>query len=193
MRVPVTLPNGAVVDHWCASLRFPNTEGEIPYAGLYGEGVGGYDGVVNEQKYEATKLIEAVQNQRKETGTPALVGVVTFSGPELKDDKNNILVYSQVPETYDIIDQVWRRLVAADYVPACTFCGDSTKNPLNDADPSVSFWSTHLFADGISPDAVQSTERTFTDFTFTLDPNDTSKKAPVSQHFGLRSVVTVTQ
>jgi hypothetical protein len=193
MRVPVTLPNGTVVDHWCGSLRFPNSDDRLPYAGQYGGGLSGYPGVLVEQQYEIQTFVDAVLAQRNTKGAPALAGLVTYCGPQLKDANGDTLVYPQAAESYAKLDAVWPRLVAKDYVPACTFCGDSTVNPLNAAGTTSSIWSTHLFADGISIDQVQSTERTFMDFTVTPYPDNLAYKTPVSQHFGLRSVVTITQ
>jgi hypothetical protein len=191
MRVPVTLPNGTVVDHWCGSLRFPNEGIELPYAGQYG--LGQEDGALIEQQYEIETLVNAVRAQKNATGTPAVVGLVTYAGPELKDADGKTLVYSQAEASYAKLDEVWPRFVAADYVPACTFCGDSTVNPLNTTGANSSFWSTHLFAEGISTEQVQSTERTFMDRTMTANFGDGLVRTPVSQHFGLRSVVTITQ
>lgn len=195
MRVPVLLPNGTVIDHWCSSLRYPNTtEDELPYAGRYGMDDSGDPGAVAEQKYQIRTLVEAVQSRHQQSGTRALVGLVTYSGPELKDADGKKLVYGQQPDSYALLDAVWPRLVAPDYTPACTYCGSSTENPLNDAGATASFWSTHLFAEGLTPADVQSTERTFDDSrpVSILTPQGTLK-TPISQHFGLRSVVTVTQ
>jgi hypothetical protein len=192
MRVPVTLPNGTIIDHWCGSLRFPNTEITLPYAGQYGMGAA-EGGAFIEQQFEIETLVSAVRAQRNATGTLALVGLVTYASPELKNAVNKVLVNSQAAESYAKLDEVWPRLVAADYVPVCTFCGDENINPLNPTGTNTNFWSTHLFAEGISPEQVQSTERTFMEKTMTTNLGKGSIRTPVSQHFGLRSVVTITQ
>jgi hypothetical protein len=193
MRVPVRLPNGTVVDHWCGSLRFPNAEVELPYAGQYGGSASG-SGSIAEQSYQIDTLVNAVQKRHETSGTPAVVGLVAYNGPERKDADGNVLVYGQVPENYSKLEGAWSTLVASDYVPACTYCGDSAVNPLNSSGSGASFWSTHLFGNGIDATQVQSTRRTFNDSQpVTLNLASGFSKAPVSQHFGLRSVVTVTQ
>jgi hypothetical protein len=193
LRVPVRLPNGTVVDHWCGSLRYPNAELELPYAGQFG-GAGANSGTVAEQGYQIDTLVDAVKKRHDQSGAPAIVGLVAYTGPERKDADGNVLVYGQAPENYAKLEDAWAALVAPDYVPACTYCGDSAVNPLNSAGPGASFWSTHLFGQGIDADRVQSTSRTFdTSQPVTLNLASGVSKAPVSQHFGLRSAITVTQ
>jgi len=194
MRVPVTLPNGNVVDHWCGSLRFPNTEVELPYAGRYGQNGTSDSGSVAEQKYQIETLIKTVQARRATSGATAIVGLVTYTGPELTDAKGTKLVYAQQADSYALLDAVWPRLVAPDYTPACTYCGNFNENPLNSSGSIGSFWSTHLFAEGVGPADVQSTVRTFNDAQpVTINTATGPLRTPISQHFGLRSAITVTQ
>ncbi|MGC4069713.1 MAG: hypothetical protein QM784_34650 [Polyangiaceae bacterium] len=193
MRVPVRLPNGAVVDHWCGSLRYPNGELELPYAGQYGGAASG-SGSIAEQSYQIDTLVQAVAKRHQQSGTPAIVGLVAYTGPERKDADGNVLVYEQAPENYTKLEEALTALVASNYVPACTYCGDSAVNPLNATGAEAMFWSTHLFGQGVGVEQVQSTDRTFDDSQpVNLTLQNGPIKAPVSQHFGFRSVITITQ
>jgi hypothetical protein len=193
MRVPVTAENGTVFDYWCTSIRFPNTEAVLSYAGPYG--TPGKNGSAEEQSLQIADAVEIIERRARETGTPAIVGVVAHTGPELIDPTSNQdLVYPFVPANFAQMGDYWTELVAADYTPACTFCGDPDTNPLNTFPTTNRYWTTHLFGVGILPDAVESTRRTFMDrvFDFT-DATGNPAKGPVSQHYGLRSVVRITQ
>ncbi len=192
MRVPVTLKNGAVFDYWCTSVRFPNTEDALSYAGHYG--AWGTSGSAEEQAFELATAVEVIEKRAQESGVPAIVGVVAHAGPEYLDGATGAPhVHAFAPEIFSIMG-AWPELVASDYTPACTFCGDNETNPLNAYGEQYRIWTTHLFGIGVLPSAVESTKRTFMDATVAMtDANGNSFSAPVSQHFGLRSVIKMTQ
>lgn len=193
MRVPVVLGNGATFDYWCTSVRFPNTDDALSYAGPYG--TWGTTGSAEEQAFEVATVASVIDERVEKSGVPAIVGIVAHAGPEVVDeDSGQTIVYPMAPEIYDLMGQQWASLVAAKYVPECTFCGDSDSNPLNSYGETYRFWSTHLFGVGIDATSVESTKRTFMEATISVSDEDgTTKKLPVSQHFGLRSVVRITQ
>jgi len=192
MRVPVTLKNGAVFDYWCSTVRYPNNEYLLSYAGAYG--TWGTSGSAEEQALEVADAVAAINARAQASGVPAIVGMVTHAGPSVVDPTSKkTLVYPFSELVFNMMED-WPELVASDYTPACTYCGDYTTNPLNSEGGQHRFWTTHLFGIGVSPSAVESTERTFMDATITMkDASNKSFMAPVSQHYGLRSVVTMTQ
>jgi hypothetical protein len=193
MRVPVTLPNDSVIDYWCTSIRFPNTENEMCYAGAYAPP--GREGSAIEQGLQVARVVEAIGQKAAATGIPAIVAVTANAGPERTDAATGeVLVHPLVEEIYDLMATAWPELVASQYVPACTYCGEKSANALNDSGTENSYWATHLFGIGISPSAVESTARTFTTPTISMtDAKGNALKAPVSQEYGMRSVVRITQ
>jgi hypothetical protein len=192
MRVPVTLKNGAKFDYWCTTVRFPNNENELSYAGPYG--TWGTNGSAEEQALEVTVAASAIGQRAAASGVPAVVGIVANAGPGYVDEATGKqFVYPFATPIYDVM-QDWSPLVASKYTPACTFCGDHATNPLNDYGDESRFWTTHLFGIGVSPDQVDSTARTFMEATVTMtDLDNKSFQTPISQHYGLRSMVTITQ
>jgi hypothetical protein len=191
MRVPVTLPNGAVVDYWCGSIRFPNGEDKLPYAGAYGGGELGLLGTTAEQALQIERLSEVVRQRAKATGTASVVGVTSNSSPEITVDAE-ITIDPLTPENYQSLVEHLVPLVPADYVPLCTYCSDPELNPLNAANAKGKWWSTHLLSPNLGPENVEKTERTFEERPVVLSDRARTK-TPISQHFGLRSVVKITQ
>jgi hypothetical protein len=193
MRVPVVADNGSSFDFWCVSVRFPDTEEVLNYAGPYG--TWGPSGNAEEQAFEIATAVDVIGRQAQSTGVPSIVAVVANAGEGYSDAKTQQpLVYPLLPELYGLMASAWSPLVATDYTPACTFCGDETSNALNELGPSYRFWTSHLFGVGIDGSRVSSTARTFMEpaLTFTNEAG-ASVDGPVSQFFGLRSAVTVTQ
>jgi len=193
MRVPVTLPNSAEVDFWCGSIRFPNSEDQLPYAGPYGEGAFGFEGNVAAQRLELMRLKQPVEEQAEQTGRTGIVAVSANCGPEVTND-DETLVGGWVTENYEALAEDWVPVVAPDWEPRCTYCGDAEQNALNEDASEVMIWSSHLLSPNLAPRYVAETERTFLDTPVNVRLADGSRAdAPVSQHFGLRSRVEVTQ
>lgn len=193
LRVPVTAENGSVFDFWCVSLRFPNDEVVLRYAGPYG--TWGETGNAEELAFEAMNAISVIQERAQSTGLSAIVAIDANVGPQVLDPSTGTpLVYPLLDQIYAPMAQAWNPLVAANYVPACTLCGDAESNPLNSLEKTSRHWTSHLFGVGIDASAVVSTARTFMEPSVTLvGPTGETKVTPVSQFYGLRSVVTVTQ
>lgn len=193
LRVPVVADNGASFDFWCASVRFPDTEEVLNYAGPYG--TWGPNGNVEEQAYEIASAVNAIGARVQGTGIPSVIAIVANAGQGYVDPKTQqTLVYPLLPDLYQLMASVWSPLVSRDYVPTCTFCGDEASNPLNSLSPEYRFWTSHLFGIGIDQSRVTSTARTFTNPAWSfVNESGTTVTAPVSQFFGLRSDVTVTQ
>ena len=88
----------------------------------------------------------------------------------------------------------FQEAVSASYVPSCTFC---VSNQNTDADQNS--WIDHIFLSGFSAGVTVTTSRTFdTDVVVGMrraaDGSHTvAGKVPLSDHYGIRSTVRVTQ
>jgi hypothetical protein len=204
IRVPIKLPNSAVVDFWCASVRAPNSESFLPNGGPYY----GYDpfgqanaaGLANtaidnaaEENLQITRLITAVNSRATDANRRAIVAALTYASP-LIGNPDNPVITDLSPENFALFENPpWEELTWSSYQPQCTFCGD---NPLNSSSNEKQ-WSVHLFGIGIGADAVTDTRLTFTGNALQVTPYDPPGSAaisvPVSQYYGIQSTVRVTQ
>ncbi len=193
MRVPVTLPNSSEVDFWCGSIRFPNSEDQLPYAGPYGAGAFGFEGNVAAQRLELTRMKQPVEQRAEETGRTGIVAVSANCGPQITDG-DEVLVGGWVTENYEELAKDWVSVVAKNWEASCTYCGDAEHNVLNEDASEVMIWSSHLLSPNLPLRYVTETERTFLETPVTVRLTDgTRADAPISQHFGLRSMVEITQ
>lgn len=193
MRVPVMLPNGATVDYWCGSIRYPNAEDALPYAGPYGDGQLQFAGTVAEQALQLTRLREVVKKRTRGRGLASILGVTANCGPEAVVD-GHVTVDALIADNYQLILKDMTVLVPADYQPQCTFCSGSNGNVLNSMNDRGNIWSTHLLSPNLGQETVRTTEQTFQEERVSVVLSKGGRaKAPISQHFGLRSVVRITQ
>lgn|GEM_PF-1892236 len=193
MRVPVRLPNNAVIDVWCASVRAPNSEYFMPNGGPYhGDASPAVTEIeranANEEGLQISRLLAAVSGRSASTQRRAVVAALTYASPHVEGKVTGLH-----PENFALFDAPgWHRLVARDYEPACTFCGD---NPLNS--PQDNQWMEHIFGVGIQQDAVTETQRTFMgrDLNLVLysSSNESPATVPVSQYYGIQSTVRISQ
>jgi hypothetical protein len=201
MRVPLKLSNGAIIDFWCASVRAPNAELFMPNGGPYygydenGQanpaGLGSAD-VCNtaEEKLQISRLITAVNDRATSSGRRAVVAALTYTSPQIGDE-NNPTITGLKPENFALfVNPPWAELTPSDYKPKCTYCGD---NPLNDSTDVQ--WTEHLFGLNIGSDAATDTSITFSERSvpLTLYNGTDSIMAPVSQYYGIQSIVRVTK
>jgi hypothetical protein len=193
LRVPVKLPNSAVIDVWCASVRAPNSEPFLPNGGPYHGDASAEPKDIEkanaaEQALQISRLVAAVNGRAANARRRAIVAALTYASPQIGDKVSGLH-----PENYALFENpTWHHLVAHDYVPACTFCGD---NPLNS--PQDNQWMEHLFGIGIQADMVTETQRTFIAKMLSLvlysTPNESPTEVPVSQYYGIQSTVRVAQ
>lgn len=193
LRVPVKLPNNAVIDVWCGGVRAPNSEFFLPNGGPYhGDASAAATDIERanaaEEALQISRLVSAVNARATSAQRRAIVGALTYASPQI-DAKVSALH----PENFALFQNpAWRELVARDYDPACTFCGD---NPLNS--PQDNLWMEHIFGVGIQQDAVTETQRTFMGKTLSLvlysATDETRTNTPVSQYYGIQSVVRISQ
>ena len=193
LRVPVELPNGAFLDVYCSELAHRET-GVILYSGHYGgDATKDSDRWVAEQLLQAQRLVGMVQQQTESSGAKAVLAVTAYAGPPYKDGATEILA-SESPEVYAAIMAGPLSLVPKDYVPSCTQCvGNPVFGVTSGGVPTADAWTTHLLGFHINQDSVQETTLTFTDASYEVKTSEGTRMVPPSTHYGLRSVLRLTQ
>jgi endonuclease/exonuclease/phosphatase family metal-dependent hydrolase len=172
----VELPNGAELDTYCNHLTPIFDDITFPYTGQYGDGMTGAAGWQAEQELQAEKLIEYVG--RTSSGRPAVIlGDLNAGYAYPAED-----IVAEGEETLALLEAIFTPAYAADYVPLCTFC---STNPV--AESASSVWIDHILLHNLASDSVVSTERIFDGDVVPVD----EMTVPLSDHFGIRSVVTV--
>ena len=181
LHATVKLPNGADLDAYCNHLTPIFNDSLYPYTGQYGEGFTDYRGWQAEQELQAQKLIDFVANTSGDR--PAVVlGDLNASHADPAQD-----IVAEGEPTLDLLETEFDPAYASDYTPQCTFCSTNpVTNPTNDPN-ATSGWIDHILLYNLSADAVVSTTRVYDDSVVPVD----SQTVPLSDHYGMRSVVTV--
>lgn len=177
LRATATLPNGASLDAYCNHLTPIFDDFTFPYTGQYGDGKTGAAGWEAEQYLQAQKLIAFVQDRSGDS--PAVI-LGDFNTGRAYPDQG---ISEEGEATLGLLETSFPAALAADYEPLCTFCED---NPVTDSASSV--WIDHILLNGLTSDAVQSTVRTFDE---AVVPVGGDELVPLSDHYGLRSVIRV--
>ena len=167
-RATATLPNGVDVDIYCNHLSPVNDDAFLPYTCPRGG-----TGTTDKDKWEAEQLLQTQKilawAATRPKGRTIFLGDLNAS--PVTADKT---IDSYGAATFDLLGKTYVEALAPGFVPQCTFC---RKNPLtNDVENT---WLDHVFLGGIDKAAVKSTIVTFDQGT------------PMSDHYGLRVVVTV--
>jgi endonuclease/exonuclease/phosphatase family metal-dependent hydrolase len=182
LRATAELPNGAELDTYCNHLTPifsvpPNSINTFPYTGQYGEGETGPAGWQAEQELQAQKLINYIAS--KSSNRPAVIlGDMNAGLASPADD-----IVGEGEETFNILAAAYAPAYTADYRPLCTFC---SSNPVTDTESSV--WIDHIFLYNLTESAVSSTARIFDQ---AVVPVAGDMLVPLSDHFGMRSVIMV--
>jgi len=190
-----TLPTGAELDVYCNHLTpIFNVTGinTFPYTGQYGGGATTEpEQWEAEQRLQAEKLITYVQQT---SGTrPAVVLGDINAGREVTDAGGQIVLYAEGEPTLDVLESVLTLGAVANYEPLCTFCDT---NPLNGVEDTLPVWIDHIHLYGLDASTVVSTERNFDEFVVPVQIDDgmggtTGALVPLSDHYGMRSVIVV--
>ena len=184
-RATAELPNGVGLDVYCNHLTpiFDNLA--FPYTGQYGEGATDAAGWEAEQQLQAQKLIDFVR--RTSGDTPAIVLGDFNTGRAFPEQD----IAAEGEPTLDLLESVFTPAYAADYVPQCTFCPD---NPVVGGDPEDEpVWIDHIFSFNLASESTLTTSRTFDEDVVPVEPDGGGDPVlvPLSDHFGIRSVVRV--
>ncbi len=177
----VEIPNGAELDVYCNHLTPIFMDFTFPYTGQYGDGMTGADGWQAEQELQAEKLVDHVIET---SGTrPAVILGDLNAGHAFPDED----ISAEGEATLDLLEAAFVPAYTADYAPLCTFCSTNpVTNPSDDPD-AVSGWIDHIQLHNLSADAVVSTERVYDEDVVPVD----DQMIPLSDHFGMRSVITL--
>jgi endonuclease/exonuclease/phosphatase family metal-dependent hydrolase len=181
LRATVELPNGSELDTYCNHLTPIFDSFTFPYTGQYGEGNTDKQGWQAEQELQAEKLIDYVNESSGERPAVILGDLNTGRAYPSED------IVAEGVETLDLLEGVFTPAYAMDYTPLCTFCStNAVTNPDNDPE-ATSVWIDHILLHNLEAEAIVSTERVFDEDVVPV--NDTT--VPLSDHFGVRSVITV--
>jgi endonuclease/exonuclease/phosphatase family metal-dependent hydrolase len=171
------LPNGSELDVYCNHLTPIFDSIAYPYTGQYGDGLTGAEGWEAEQQLQAKKLIDHVAATSGDT--PAVILGDLNAGRAYPDES----LVAEGAATLERLEAAFTPAYTESYEPQCTFCAD---NPLTDTTSSV--WIDHILLNGLTSDAVQSTVRTFDE---AVVPVGGDELVPLSDHYGLRSVIRI--
>lgn len=176
------LPNGAELDAYCNHLTSIFFSFTFPYTGQYGDGTNTAGAWQAEQELQAEKLINYVTET---SGARPAVILGDFNAGHAFPDED---IVAQGEATLDLLESVFELAYTADYAPLCTFC--SGTNPVTDPGDPVG-WIDHILLDNLTSDSVLSTERVFDEDVVPVGPVDDQMIVPLSDHFGMRSVIVV--
>jgi endonuclease/exonuclease/phosphatase family metal-dependent hydrolase len=182
LKATVELPNGAELDTYCNHLTPifsvpPNSINTFPYTGQYGEGFKGPEGWQAEQELQAQKLINYVASTSN--NLPAVILGDFNAGLAFPGDD----IVGEGEETFNVLGAAYTPAYTTDYTPLCTFC---STNPVTDTESSV--WIDHIFLYNLTQSSVTSTARIFDE---AVVPVEGDMLVPLSDHFGMRSVIEV--
>jgi endonuclease/exonuclease/phosphatase family metal-dependent hydrolase len=178
LRATAELTNGAELDVYCNHLTPIFTGLFFPYTGQYG-------GWQEEQELQAEKLINYVTET---SGDRAAVILGDLNAGHAFPEQD---IVAEGEETLVLLESAYEPAYTAAYTPLCTFCSTNpVTNPGNDPD-ETSGWIDHILLDNLPSDSVVSTERVFDEDVVPVGPADDQMMVPLSDHFGMRSVITV--
>ncbi len=162
----------------------PNSINTFPYTGQYGEGMTGPGGWQAEQELQAQKLINYVTSESNDR--PAVILGDMNAGLGFPADD----IVGEGEETFNILAAAYVPAYTAEYLsaPLCTFCSTNlVTNPDNDPE-ATSVWIDHIFVYNLDQSSVSSTSGIFDQ---DVVPVEGDMLVPLSDHFGMRSVIAV--
>ncbi|MDZ4065121.1 MAG: endonuclease/exonuclease/phosphatase family protein, partial [Coriobacteriia bacterium] len=186
LRATAKLPNGVDLDVYCNHLTAVFFDIAFPYTGEYGQGEVGPEGWAAEQKLQVEKLIAYVS--KHSAGRRAVVLGDFNTGHEYRVN-DRMVMRAEGEEAISLLESHFEEALVPDYVPACTFC---SSNPLTLLTKEwESAWVDHIFLQGIPKEAVISSMRTLEEEVVSVGVTGTAEelKVPVSDHYGMRTVV----
>ena len=177
LNATVELPNGGELDTYCNHLTPIFDDITFPYTGQYGNGMIGAAGWQAEQELQAQKLIDYVEGTSGDR--PAVILGDLNAGLAFEDEG----IAGEGEATFELLASVYAPAYTDAYTPLCTFC---STNPVTDTESSV--WIDHILLNALEADVVTATERVFDE---DVVPVEGVGMVPLSDHFGIRSVIVV--
>jgi endonuclease/exonuclease/phosphatase family metal-dependent hydrolase len=182
MSATVELPDGKELDVYCNHLTPVFDDLAFPYTGQYGDGnlvTPGAAGWEAELLLQTQKLIDYVEVTSGET--PAVILGDLNAGRDYPAQD----IFQDGEAALDLLETAFTPAYTADYVPQCTFC---ITNPVSEPGADdVSNWIDHIHLYNLLATSVVATERTFDEDVLPVG----DMMVPLSDHFGMRSVITV--
>ena len=102
-------------------------------------------------------------------------------------------IVAEGEETLDLLEASFAPAYTSAYLetPLCTFCSTNpVTNPDNDPD-KTSRWIDHILLKSLSSGSVLSTERVYDEDVVQVGTPADPMMVPLSDHFGMRSVIRV--
>ena len=179
MSATAELPGGQELDVYCNHLT-PVFDGiAFPYTGQYGDGQAGAAGWEAELLLQTQKLIDHVGLTSGET--PAVILGDLNAGRDYPEQE----IFADGEAALDVLETAFTPAYEDGYVPQCTFC---ITNPVREPGAAdVANWIDHIHLYNLAATSVVRTERTFDEDVLPVD----GMMVPLSDHFGMRSVITV--
>lgn len=138
-----------------------------------------------EQELQAEKLIAYV-NTTNEARPSVILGDFNAG---LAFPAEGIVAEGEA--TFDLLAATFTPAYTSDYAPLCTFCSTNpVTNPDDDPD-ATSVWIDHILLQNLPADAVLSTARIFDEDVVPVASGAAEIMVPLSDHFGMRSVIAV--
>ena len=193
LRAVIDLDNGESVDFYCSSISVLDDQAQLPYTGPYGNGEYHEAGLDAEQDLQIERIQEFVDETQDPRHRAILAGTL-YVGPEVRGPEDDILVEPLRPDLYSRLTSTFTPLAAPSYLPECTACVDNPGGASFVGPILKGVWTSHLLGLGIRSHDVLSTERTFTTSTVAAeDHRGDPIRIPISQDYGLRSVIRISQ
>lgn len=175
---------GAPLRVHCGSLTPVVSVATRPYPGVYGDGES-TSGWENEQRLQATKVVAHIAEGG---GATVLLGEF-FTGPGREEGGQPL--YGAINEpAYQTLTSALPPVTAPGYEPLCTLCAD---NPLVGGVSAASTLTNHILGRGLEGFEIIATERTHEAPVVDVIYQGNPVKAPLSNRYGLRSVLRRSQ
>jgi endonuclease/exonuclease/phosphatase family metal-dependent hydrolase len=195
MSATAELPGGKELDVYCNHLTPVFAGLAFPYTGQYGAGQTDAAGWEAELLLQTQKLIDHVEVTSGQT--PAVILGDLNAGRDYPPQD----IFADGEAALDLLETAFTPAYTADYVPQCTFC---TSNPVREPGADdVSNWIDHIHLYNLPATSVVTTERTFDEDVLSVPAGAGGAGGgggsggagemlvPLSDHFGMRSVIDV--
>lgn len=182
----VQLPSGAEVDVYCNHLSPVFSGITYPYSGAYGDGKTGEEGWAAEQLLQAQKLIAHVATMS--ANRPAVI-LGDFNSGHAYNEGQAGGFHAEAEATISLLESQFTAALVPGFTPKCTHCADNAN--VNKADTSDSVWIDHIFLANLPAEAIQHSMRTYDEPVVDVTVEGAPSQVPLSDHYGLRSVVTI--
>jgi hypothetical protein len=165
----------------------------LPYTGPYGDGEYLQAGGEAEQRLQMQRTIEFIEEQADPDVRAILAGTI-YSGPEVTATDGTVLIAEDNPAPFEILDDAFLWLVAANHELSCNVCPDNPAGGSHVSNTDFGSMTSHLFGRGFRQHDVLDTSLLFREATVPITTTAGDELLiPMSQHYGVRSAIRVAQ